>query len=197
MSLWLNCRAQKRNALGWVWQNPLPQGNPLYSIHFAKDKETGFAVGADGTILSTSDGGFSWKKQLPPVDVTLSGVFVKDKKTAVIVGARGTILLTDNGGKDWRKSNRETKDHLYGVTFAGETLQTGWAVGTYGRILKTIRRRSDVESADVETPKNISLKVSAFDATDKSRRRRANGIDSDDQKRRRNVEDKQSLRKRR
>ncbi|MEO8074592.1 MAG: hypothetical protein ABI686_15260, partial [Acidobacteriota bacterium] len=24
--------AQKRNALGWVWQNPLPQGNPLYAI---------------------------------------------------------------------------------------------------------------------------------------------------------------------
>ncbi|MEP7076656.1 MAG: hypothetical protein ABI878_12695, partial [Acidobacteriota bacterium] len=39
--------------LGWVWQNPLPQGNPLNSISFARDKETGFAVGSDDTILHT------------------------------------------------------------------------------------------------------------------------------------------------
>ena len=38
----------QRNELGWIWQNPLPQGNPLYSIHFAKDKLNGFAVGSDG-----------------------------------------------------------------------------------------------------------------------------------------------------
>ncbi|MEP6849003.1 MAG: hypothetical protein ABI999_09110, partial [Acidobacteriota bacterium] len=44
--------------LGWVWQNPLPQGNPLNSISFARDKETGFAVGSDDTILHTEDGGF-------------------------------------------------------------------------------------------------------------------------------------------
>ncbi len=88
---------QKRNALGWVWQNPLPQGNPLFSIHFAKDKETGFAVGADSTILATTDGGFNWKNQLSPVDGTLSGVFALNDRKAVVVGARGAILLTDNG----------------------------------------------------------------------------------------------------
>ena len=58
--------AQKRNALGWIWQNPLPQGNPLYSIHFTKDKQTGFAVGADGTIYTAT---FS----LDPGYVTESG----------------------------------------------------------------------------------------------------------------------------
>ena len=52
----------QRTGLGWAWQNPLPQGNPLYSIHFAKDKETGFAVGSDSTILRTDDGGFHWQK---------------------------------------------------------------------------------------------------------------------------------------
>src|SRR5687768_11828228 len=51
----LNSPAQPRSALGWVWQNPLPQGNPLFSIHFAKDKLSGFAVGADNTILRTLD----------------------------------------------------------------------------------------------------------------------------------------------
>ena len=92
-----------------MWQNPLPQGNPLYSIHFNKDKENGFAVGADGTILRTDNGGFSWKQQLMPFDVTLSGVFVQDSKRAVIVGARGRYLSTEDGGKDWKQVAVEPK----------------------------------------------------------------------------------------
>src|SRR4030095_7838712 len=61
--------AQPRGAQGWVWQNPLPQGNPLNSIHFAKDKLSGFAVGADNTILRTQDGGFTWRRQALPLDL--------------------------------------------------------------------------------------------------------------------------------
>ena len=53
--------AQLKSDHGWLWQNPLPQGNSLYSIHFAPDHETGFAVGDDRTILKTEDGGFTWK----------------------------------------------------------------------------------------------------------------------------------------
>jgi photosystem II stability/assembly factor-like uncharacterized protein len=54
--------AQLRGSQGWIWQNPLPQGNPLTSIHFAKDKLSGFAVGADNTVLRTQDGGFSARR---------------------------------------------------------------------------------------------------------------------------------------
>src|SRR4028119_821178 len=45
----------------WEWQNPLPQGNSIFAIRFAGDKLTGWAVGADGTILYTRDGGFNWQ----------------------------------------------------------------------------------------------------------------------------------------
>ena len=65
----------QRTGQGWVWQNPLPQGNPLYSISFAKDKRHGFAVGSDATILRTTDGGFNWQRQISPVDVVISGVW--------------------------------------------------------------------------------------------------------------------------
>ena len=125
----------QRGGQGWVWQNPLPQGNPLNAIHFAKDKLSGFAVGADNTVLRTQDGGFTWQRQALPLDLTLSSVYVKDKKNAVIVGARGGIFRTDNGGNEWKMIKTDTKDHLYSVSFVGET---GWATGTYGRILKTI-----------------------------------------------------------
>src|ERR1051325_2179350 len=54
-----SAQAQSRER-GWEWQNPLPQGNAISAIEFAKDMRHGWAVGADGVILYTSDGGFSW-----------------------------------------------------------------------------------------------------------------------------------------
>src|SRR3989442_1054064 len=46
---------------GWQWQNPLPQGNAINSIRFAADKKYGWAVGSDGAILHTPNGGFEWE----------------------------------------------------------------------------------------------------------------------------------------
>ena len=42
----------------WTWQNPLPQGNYLFSVYFS-DVGTGYAVGLGGTILKTTNGGYS------------------------------------------------------------------------------------------------------------------------------------------
>ena len=129
--------AQLRSDRGWVWQNPLPQGNALYSIHFASDKLNGFAVGDDHAILRTTDGGFTWENETSPVDTTLSSVFVRSDRSTIIVGARGTILSTDDAGKKWRLVDAGSRDHLYGITFVGPAFTTGWAVGSYGHLLKT------------------------------------------------------------
>jgi photosystem II stability/assembly factor-like uncharacterized protein len=155
--------AQLRGGQGWIWQNPLPQGNPLFSIHFAKDKENGFAVGADNTILRTQNGGFSWQTQMSPLNVTLSSVFVKDRKNAVVVGTRGTILLTDDGGDRWRVASADAKDHLYGLAFAGDEPNVGWAVGTYGRILKTLNGGLSWQTQVSDTTEHLS-KISALNA---------------------------------
>ncbi|HEX8397534.1 MAG TPA: YCF48-related protein, partial [Pyrinomonadaceae bacterium] len=121
----------------WEWQNPLPQGNSIFAIRFAGDKLTGWAVGADGTILYTRDGGFNWRRQSSPVSNTLSGIFIKDKKTAIIAGGRGTILLTDDAGETWREIKLDGRDHFYAVAFAPKNFQKGWAVGSYGAIYQT------------------------------------------------------------
>ena len=153
--LFISATLAQRRALGWTWQNPLPQGNPLYSIHFAPDKETGFAVGSDGTIIRTVDGGFSWIKQTPPVDVTFSAVFVRDKNNVLVVGSRGTILSTINGGKEWKQVAVDTRDHLYSIKFAGADLKTGWITGTYGRILKTMDGGFNWKSQNSGTTKQL------------------------------------------
>ncbi|HPS65578.1 MAG TPA: hypothetical protein PK447_08390, partial [Ignavibacteria bacterium] len=40
----------------WVWQNPLPQGNTLDAVSFV-NANTGYATGAYGTIMKTTNGG--------------------------------------------------------------------------------------------------------------------------------------------
>ncbi|MFL6375126.1 MAG: WD40/YVTN/BNR-like repeat-containing protein, partial [Pyrinomonadaceae bacterium] len=153
----------QRSADGWQWQNPLPQGNPLYSIQFAPDKVTGYAVGSDGTILRTENGGFDWMRQDARTTVSLSGVFVRDEDTAFAVGSRGTLVTTLNG-KDWRPVPIDTKDHLAAIVFAGKDRNVGWIVGTYGRILKTIDAGLTWKQQTSGTREQL-LRIDAFDET--------------------------------
>src|ERR687890_553584 len=81
----------KTRALAWL----------LRLACFAADKRTGWAVGADGVILHTTDGGFRWEEQHAQTPVPLYGLYVRDAKTAVAVGSRGLALTTDDGGKRW------------------------------------------------------------------------------------------------
>src|ERR1041385_5173108 len=86
---------------GWQWQNPLPQGNSITAIRFAPDKKHGWAIGSNGVILSTGNGGFEWSEQASPAITTLYGMYVKDRSRIVITGARGGGLTTKNGGGRW------------------------------------------------------------------------------------------------
>ena len=43
----------------WVWQNPLPQGNPLYGVSML-DAHTVIAVGEAGTVAKSTDAGATW-----------------------------------------------------------------------------------------------------------------------------------------
>ena len=43
---------------GWQWQNPLPQGNSLYDVHFVNE-DVGFAVSKGGGVMRTHDGGLA------------------------------------------------------------------------------------------------------------------------------------------
>src|SRR5215469_10757268 len=70
---------------GWFWQNPLPQGNNLWSVA-ALDASTFIAVGEFGTILRTSDGGTTWTKQDSGTQNRLFGVAFGDGNNGTAVG---------------------------------------------------------------------------------------------------------------
>ena len=93
---------------GWIWQNPLPQGNTLRCVSFT-DVNTGTAVGDFGTILRTTNGGATWVSQSSGTEHVLTGVSFTDANSGTVVGGSGTILHTSNGGANWASQLRFTQ----------------------------------------------------------------------------------------
>ena len=66
----------------WFWGNPQPQGNTLNAIDFAGG--TGYAAGDFGTLLKTTDNGFTWTGIATGVTVNLQQVRLLDANTLFI-----------------------------------------------------------------------------------------------------------------
>jgi photosystem II stability/assembly factor-like uncharacterized protein len=119
---------------GWFRQSPLPTGNTLLGVFFT-DRNTGTAVGKNGTILRTTDGGARWVEQTSGTTSDLYSVFFTDRNTGTAVGKNGTILRTTDGGARWVEQTSGTENDLLGVYFTDA--KTGTAVGKNGTILRT------------------------------------------------------------
>lgn len=67
------------------------------------DPEHGWAVGHDGVILATADGGKTWTRQDDGKDLETSylDVFFRDAQRGFAVGAYGKFMATTDGGKTW------------------------------------------------------------------------------------------------
>jgi len=100
------------------------------------DASHGWAVGADGTIVATADGGTTWSAETSGTTQWLEGVSFADASHGWAVGYNGTILATSNGGATWSAQSSGTPcTPLYGVQFVGTYF--GVAVGAGGTIVTT------------------------------------------------------------
>ncbi len=85
------------------------------------------AVGSNGTILRTEDGGETWKRVDKNLREWLYAVAFADEKRGYAVGARGIILRTDDGGDNWKDVESGFNSNLFAVAVAGrdDVLVTG------------------------------------------------------------------------
>jgi photosystem II stability/assembly factor-like uncharacterized protein len=92
-----------QDAVNWQ-QAQVPLQANLNSVYFF-DKQLGWAVGHDASILVTHDGGLSWQIQqfAPETDKPLFDVYFADAQHGIAVGAYGLFYRTDDGGTNWRK----------------------------------------------------------------------------------------------
>jgi photosystem II stability/assembly factor-like uncharacterized protein len=104
------------------------------------DANFGWAVGTNGSILKTIDGGHSWSDCSSATSATLDGVCFLDRNRGWAVGVEGTIQKTSNGGISWEKvplpavATGSSPD-LWQVFFVSST--HGWIVGEEGTVLRT------------------------------------------------------------
>ncbi|MFC2132135.1 PKD domain-containing protein, partial [Bacteroidota bacterium] len=104
----------------------------LYGVCFV-DSLYGWAVGDEGLILHTKDGGKSWAEQEANVGRGLLSVHFIDRLNGWAVGEVGRIRHTSDGGENWIIQYSEVYPVvLNSVYFLNKN--KGWAVGPSGII---------------------------------------------------------------
>ncbi|MBU1180494.1 hypothetical protein KJ885_06130 [Patescibacteria group bacterium] len=95
---------------GWFWQNPLPQNNNLKAVKYITSTFV-LAVGDNGTVLKSTNGGSTWTKLPAPKNPgivgettnPLSSISFINENTGWIVGGY-SIFKTVDGGTTWQVS---------------------------------------------------------------------------------------------
>ncbi len=110
-------------------------GPTLRDVVFTSPR-TGWAVGDDGLVLRSTDGGDSWEQVNVGATFTLHAVaFTADGQAGWTVGENGIVRHTADGGQTWETQLSGIGNHLYGLYV--HDAQRAWAVGQNGHILAT------------------------------------------------------------
>lgn len=119
---------------GLNWTVP-ETGYSILSLSFSS-ADIGYAVGAQGTIIKTTDAGNTWSAQfsgLPP-SIALHSVVAINDNFCFAVGDSGTILHTSNGGNNWIMQNSGLTAGLKSISCSPSRC---YAVGDTSVILET------------------------------------------------------------
>ncbi len=115
---------------GWCLQNG-GLNSALYGVHFI-DANTGIAVGDQGKIIKTTNGGLSWIHQTGVTTGGLRKVFFTNSNTGTIVGLMGLIQRTTNGGANWFQQFSGTYIDLCDVHFINANIGSAVAGQIFG-----------------------------------------------------------------
>jgi photosystem II stability/assembly factor-like uncharacterized protein len=112
-----------------------PTSLGLRSVYFS-DKNIGYAVGGNGVILKTIDGGLNWNTLWGNTFNLLNSVYFPTSEIGYIAGDWATILKTTDGGANWvTLQQSETSSFFKSVYFTDA--KTGYIAGGYGTVIKT------------------------------------------------------------
>ncbi|MES0875026.1 WD40/YVTN/BNR-like repeat-containing protein [Sinimarinibacterium thermocellulolyticum] len=103
----------------------------LFAVDF--DGATGYAVGAGGEILASTDGGASWMREETPTRLAMLGVSVRGER-ALAVGQMGAVLVRGADGQ-WTEVQSGTEERLFGVDVNAQGIAL--AVGAFGALLRS------------------------------------------------------------
>ncbi|MGI8836154.1 MAG: WD40/YVTN/BNR-like repeat-containing protein [Pyrinomonadaceae bacterium] len=121
----------------------------LHAVFFL-DVNRGWAVGSQGTILATLDGGQTWRTKAPPTPDVLRDIYFTDEENGWLLceanvyelkgkaDPRTYLMQTTDGGESWKRMNIRGADvdaRLVRAVFSRGG--RGWAFGEAGAIFTT------------------------------------------------------------
>jgi len=111
-----------------------------YKSLFFIDEKIGWAVGSDGKIVSTQNGGLNWISQKSNTTSKLRSILFINENVGFISGNDQTLLYTNDGGKNW---NRKTVICDSGTVFNSLHSDINgniWFITNYGEIFSSINQ---------------------------------------------------------
>jgi photosystem II stability/assembly factor-like uncharacterized protein len=115
--------------------------NDLYGFEINGENVVLIAVGANGTVVRSMDGGASWTLQDLGVSNSLYAIWGSLYGGFYVVGSEGLILHTNNSGADWDLQESPVEDALvsvWGGEAAGKLPGQIYAVSESGVILFSV-----------------------------------------------------------
>ena len=117
-------------------------GSPLLDVWFKNEKE-GFAIGAYGYFLHTSDAGKTWEdwsKRLGNIDGWhLNAISSLDNNLVYVAGEKGVLFRSTDGGTSWDVLNSPYDGSFFGMV-VGPGLNEVIVFGLQGHIFRTSDR---------------------------------------------------------
>jgi photosystem II stability/assembly factor-like uncharacterized protein len=102
----------------------------LDSIFATSDGNHLWAVGANGTIVQSDDGGATWVVRYSSTTNVLTSIFgASDGQRLWAVGGKGTIVESVDGGVSWSAGNSGVTNDLFSIFGTGDGKRL-WAVGS-------------------------------------------------------------------
>ncbi|MEX1011099.1 MAG: YCF48-related protein [Balneolaceae bacterium] len=135
----------------WVVQDT-PGSNELFSIHF-HNSMLGWAAGAGGQILKTTDGGEIWDTRSSGASVRIEDISFVDANIGWAVGHSGLVLRSEDGGESWTQQQSNTDVNLLGISVIDA--DRAWLVGQQSVIRFTTDGGETWEVYELEVPETL------------------------------------------
>ena len=123
---------------GTNWTTQVSSGPKLNGIS-ASDSSVAYAVGDNGTVQKTTNGGTNWSSQTTDSNYVLYGVDTVNATTAYAVGKSGSdgVILKTTDGTNWSTTQTISGIPLNSISVAETNPNVAFAVGDASIILKT------------------------------------------------------------
>ncbi|MBA4311387.1 MAG: hypothetical protein C0417_02040 [Chlorobiaceae bacterium] len=123
-----------------------------FDIQFA-DTLNGFVVGEHGTVLRTTDGGFTWLENSVGVALPLRSIGIASANNIFVAGENGFLYNSADTGKSWSRVFISESQNIRGIIF--ESSQNGWLYGDSSLLMQTTGGGLSWTSMQLESTKNI------------------------------------------